>query len=192
MNVSDDAVTFDIDSIEAGEIAGQDEYSGIRLFINAFLDTINQRLQIDVGFGDIVTPAPVELSYPTLLPDSEAPVIKAYSLETVVAEKFEAMIDLSTANSRMKDFYDVYQILITRKLNGEILDAAIRETFRNRNTHYSSDHALFSASFTDNAARIRQWKAFLSKNHLDTNLEFSSVVDEILHSLSGIISHYLQ
>ena len=180
-----DAVEFDIDSVEAVEIAGQDEYPGIRLFVTASLDTIIQRIQVDVGFGDIIIPASVQLSYPTLLPGSKVPVIMAYSLETVVAEKFEAMIDLSSVNSRMKDLYDVYQILTTQQLDQQYLAEAIRETFRNRNTQYSTDHALFSPSFFTDPNRLRQWKVFLVKNRLDEKLDFKTVVNLILKQLSS-------
>ena len=181
-----DAVIFDTSSIVAEEIASQDEYPGIRLFVIAGLDTIRQRIQVNIGFGDIVIPSAVLLNYPTLLPESGIPVVRAYSLETVVAEKFEAMIDLSAANSRMKDFYDVYQILAKQQLNPEHLAEAIRETFRNRNTHYTPDHALFSPTFPTDPNRLRQWKAFLVKNHLDPALEFPAVMNKILSSLSGI------
>jgi hypothetical protein len=91
INYPPDAVIFDTNSIIAEEIAGQDKYPGIRLFVNANLDTIRQRIQIDVGFGDIVVPAPVQLNYPTLLEESGIPIVQAYSLETVVAEKFEGL-----------------------------------------------------------------------------------------------------
>ena len=174
-----DAVIFDTGSIIAEEIAGQDEYPGIRLFVNANLDTIRQRIQIDIGFGDIVIPAPVQLNYPTLLPESGVPVVQAYSLETVVAEKFEAMIDLSVVNSRMKDFYDVYQILTIQQINLKNLEQAIRETFRNRNTMYTPNHALFSDNFPTDVNRLRQWKVFLDKNHLDQAIDFNDVIDNI-------------
>lgn len=174
-----DAVIFDTGSIIAEEIAGQDEYPGIRLFVTANLDTIRQRIQVDIGFGDIVIPAPVQLNYPTLLPESGIPVVQAYSLETVVAEKFEAMIDLSIVNSRMKDFYDVYQILATQEVNLKNLEEAIRETFRNRNTIYTPDHALFSDNFPTDINRLRQWKVFLGKNHLDQAIDFNDVISKI-------------
>lgn len=178
-----DAVEFNPSSIAAEEIAGKDEYHGIRLFIEAKLDTIRQRIQIDVGFGDIVTPAPILLNYPTFLPESETPIVQTYTLETVVAEKFEAMIDLSVVNSRMKDFYDIYQILTTQKINPEHLTQAIRETFRNRSTKYTQHHSLFSDEFASDPKRIIQWKAFLKKSHLDQNLDFRVVVEVILNSL---------
>jgi predicted nucleotidyltransferase component of viral defense system len=188
-----DAVTFDTGSISAEEIAGQDEYPGIRLFVTAILDTIRQRIQVDIGFGDIVLPAgdivlpaPVKLSYPTLLPDSGIPVIQAYSLETVIAEKFEAMIDLSVVNSRMKDFYDVYQILTTQTLDGHLLEESIRATFENRNTVYSPSHSLFNPDFAVDEGRQRLWKAFLTRNHLDTSLDFPKVIGRISNVLFPI------
>jgi predicted nucleotidyltransferase component of viral defense system len=122
----------------------------------------------------------VELVYPTFLPDAESPVVQAYSLETVIAEKFEAMIDLSVANSRMKDFYDVYQILTTQRVDRDILLQAIQGTFRNRETTYKEDHSLFTPEFATDANRITQWKAFLRKNKLDESLEFNAVVKTIL------------
>lgn len=174
-----DAVTFDTGSISAEEIAAQDEYPGIRLFVTASLDSIRQRIQMDVSFGDVILPVPVKLSYPTLLPDSEIPIVQAYSLETVVAEKFEAMIDLSVVNSRMKNFYDVYQILTTQQLNDHFLEESIRSTFRNRNTVYSPGHSLFAPDFAFDEARQRQWKAFLTRNHLKTSLDFPIVIGKI-------------
>ena len=184
-----DAVTFDTGSILAEEIAGQDEYPGIRLFVTAGLDTIRQRIQVDVGFGDVVLPSPVALSYPTLLPDSGIPLVQAYSLETVVAEKFEAMIDLSVLNSRMKDFYDVYQIFTTQQLDSNILEESIRETFRNRNTVYSPGHSLFVRDFVVDEARQRQWRVFLTRNRLDSNLSFPTVISKISSILFPIWQH---
>ncbi len=174
-----DAVIFDGNAISAEGITGQDEYSGVRLFVTAKLDTIQQRIQIDIGFGDLVIPSPVRLNYPVLLPGSEMPIIQAYSLETVIAEKFEAMIDLSTLNSRMKDFYDVYIILTTQHIDHELLEKAIHVTFRNRSTFFIPDHALFSSSFATDPGRMRQWKAFLTKSHLDVTLDFVDVLDVI-------------
>ncbi|MDR1161997.1 MAG: nucleotidyl transferase AbiEii/AbiGii toxin family protein, partial [Tannerellaceae bacterium] len=105
----DDCVIFNIDSIKTEDIAADAKYSGVRILIDAGLDTIRQQLQIDIGFSDVITPAPVNLVYPTLLSELAQPFqIGAYSIETVVAEKFHAMIALGVFNSRMKDFYDVY------------------------------------------------------------------------------------
>ena len=186
LEYSNDAVTFDGNAVSAEEITGQDEYSGVRLFVTAKLDTIQQRIQIDIGFGDLVIPSPVRLNYPVLLPGSEMPVIQAYSLETVIAEKFEAMIDLSTLNSRMKDFYDVYIILTTQHIDLKLLEKAIHVTFHNRSTSFTPDHALFSPSFATDPGRVRQWKAFLIKSHLDLTLDFIDVLGVICDRLLPI------
>ena len=130
-------------------------------------------------FAQSITPESVQLSYPTILPGSKIPVIQAYSLETVVAEKFEAMIDLSIVNSRMKDFYDIYHILNTQHLDLTHLEEAVFETFRNRETMYTPDHALFSTSFPIDPNRVRQWKIFLTKNHLDQSIDLAEVTGKI-------------
>jgi len=96
------------------------------------------------------------------------------------------MVDLSVVNSRMKDFYDVYQILTMQQLNPENLEEAIRETFRNRNTIFTPDHALFSDTFPTDVNRQRQWKVFLVKNHLDQTIEFTEVIGKISTSLFPI------
>jgi predicted nucleotidyltransferase component of viral defense system len=186
MHYQNDAVNFISDTIVAEEIADRDQYPGVRLFVIAELNTIKQRLQIDVGFGDVVVPKPVLLSYPTLLSESEIPLVQAYSLETFIAEKFEAMIDLSTINSRMKDFYDVYCILSTQQLDKKNLKQAILETFRNRNTSYTMDHAIFSPEFAKDRNRLQLWNSFLRKNHIDQNLEFGEVLNLIIKTLAEV------
>ena len=108
VSYNNDCVRFNTDSIAVFDIAEEKKYSGIRLLIDTQFDTIRQNIQIDIGFGDVITPAATKLSYPVLLNELETPEILAYSIETVIAEKFEAMIQLGELNSRMKDFYDVY------------------------------------------------------------------------------------
>jgi len=99
---SDDAVWFDASSIKAEQITEQDKYSGVRLLIDAGFDTIRQRIQIDIGFGDVIIPKAQKINYPVLLSEMQTPVLSVYSTETLIAEKFNAMIELSTLNSRMK------------------------------------------------------------------------------------------
>ncbi|MDE6794528.1 MAG: nucleotidyl transferase AbiEii/AbiGii toxin family protein, partial [Muribaculaceae bacterium] len=132
INCPEDGVTFDINTIQANEITLDKEYRGVRLGFIARLDTIVLPMSIDIGFGDIVTPFPQKLEYPKLLSLLPTVEVLAYSLETVVAEKFEAMISLGEQNSRMKDFFDVYRILVDSKLNEEDLVLAIKNTFNNR------------------------------------------------------------
>jgi hypothetical protein len=105
--VEDDGVSFFADTVTAERIRDDEDYEGVRLVLQARLGAARISLQIDIGFGDVITPSPVEVEYPTLL-DFPAPKLRAYPKETVVAEKFEAMVKLGIANSRMKDFYDLF------------------------------------------------------------------------------------
>jgi predicted nucleotidyltransferase component of viral defense system len=123
-----------------------------------------------------VIPVVQELEYPILLEEMQVPIIQAYSKETVIAEKFQAMIELSVANSRMKDFYDVYMLLADNEFDNDILEEAIKATFANRETSYAENHALFSADFATNPQRKRSWTTFLNKIDRDKELEFEEVI----------------
>lgn len=170
-----DAVSYDADTVEAEDITVNKEYHGIRVSVVAHLDTARQRISMDIGFGDVVIPAPQELAFPTLIDTVPQAKIMAYSLETVVAEKFHAMIVLSLANSRMKDFFDVYRILVTDKVNGEVLQDAIKSTFVNRETSYRENHPLFAEEFFASKDRQSFWNAFLRKIKYPEFIDFQTV-----------------
>ena len=180
---SEDEVAFNPKSVVGELITQQDKYNGVRLYIDATFHTVKQRIQIDVGFGDIVIPVAQELEYPILLDEMQIPVIQAYSTETVIAEKFQAMIELSVANSRMKDFYDVYNLLTDNKFDNETLEEAIKITFVNRGTSYTENHALFTAEFGTNPQRKKSWTVFLNKINRDKELEFEDVMRLISEKL---------
>jgi hypothetical protein len=133
LTVQDDGLTFLCDAIQAEPIKEDDEYQGIRLRIDARLGNARIPLQIDIGFGDAITPGPLPVTYPTIL-DFPAPQMQGYPRETVVAEKFQAMVALGIANSRMKDFYDVWTLAREFEFKGPSLCAAIRATFERRQT----------------------------------------------------------
>jgi len=177
-----DSVWFDPYSIEAEKISEQDKYEGVRIYLEGGFDSIRQKLQIDIGFGDVMVPSPVEISYPVLLPELEAPLIMAYSIETVVAEKFQAMIELSSANSRMKDFYDVYQILTKRNYNSEALSVATIATFKNRQTGYQLNHALFSGAIGESAVFQKAWENFIKKTKVVAPTDFNVVSSTITNA----------
>ena len=183
---NEDCVIFDVGNIETTDIQENVKYSGVRVFVNAMLDTIRQRLQIDIGFNDIITPAPINLSYPVLLNELAAPQLNAYSIETVIAEKFHTMISLGTLNSRMKDFYDVYILLKNNEINNVNLHDSILQTFKNRNTFFVENHELFSPTFYENPNFQTMWKAFLRKMKILDDLEFPFVVKEILQHLQPV------
>jgi Nucleotidyl transferase AbiEii toxin, Type IV TA system len=130
---ADDGIVFDLAGIQGERIQEDAEYEGVRVRVPASLDGARVSMQIDVGFGDLVDPPPAELTFPVLLP-LDAPVLRAYPPEAVIAEKFQAMVVLGIANSRMKDFFDVWTLAQTRRFDFELLAGSIRGTFERRRT----------------------------------------------------------
>ena len=174
-----DGVNFLSDTLKAETITVEKEYPGIRISLVATLDSIRQTISMDIGFGDIVIPEPEELDYPILLADFPSTNIMAYSLETVVAEKFQTMIERTTFNSRMKDFFDVYRICTTQTLDATLLQEAIHATFENRGTTYSEDHILFSDKFATDSDLNLRWNALLKKIKYEPGIPFADVMEQI-------------
>lgn len=133
-------------------------------------------MQVDIGFGDAITPAPETVTYPTLLDDLAAPSLRAYPVYTVIAEKLHAMVVLGMNNSRMKDFFDLVVIARSSELDGHTLVDAIRATFARRNTSLpKSTPAALSTEFSSNAIKAQQWQAFVTKS----GLQWSSLEDVV-------------
>lgn len=155
-----DGIIFATDSIEAERIREDAVYEGVRVWVPASLDGAKVKIQIDVGFGDDVEPAPVERPFPTLLP-LDPPVVLAYPLETVIAEKLQAMFVLGIANSRMKDFYDLWTFATTEQFDIRQLARSIQATFERRQTPLpeTAPTALTDEFLLDPAKRA-QWEAF--------------------------------
>ena len=170
-----DGASYDADTIEAEDITVNKKYHGVRVSVVAHLDTALQRISMDIGFGDVVTPAPQGLAFPALIDTVPQAEIKAYSLETVVAEKFHAMIVLSLANSRMKDFFDIYRILVTDRVDNKVLAEAIKSTFVNRETSYHENHPLFTEDFYKAKDRQVFWNGFLRKIKYQELLDFPTI-----------------
>jgi predicted nucleotidyltransferase component of viral defense system len=165
--VEDDGLTFDSAAVTAERIKEDQEYEGVRVHCEARLGQARIDLQIDVGFGDAVTPRAVEVRYPTILA-FPAPVLPAYPRETVVAEKFQATVALGIANSRMKDFFDLWLLSRMFAFDGPSLCRAIQATFRRRKTQLPAEPPLaLTAEFGTDAAKVKQWAAFLKKGKLD-------------------------
>ena len=162
--VPDDGVVFDVEHIEAAAIRDEAEYAGVRVRTSATIAGARLPIQVDVGFGDAITPDPVEIEYPALL-DAPAPVLRAYPPETVVAEKLEAIVSLGVANSRMKDFYDLWMIAQTFPFEGLVLANAIQQTFDRRRTSWpeQTPSGLGEAFASE---RDAQWRAFLARDRL--------------------------
>lgn len=180
---AEDGVIFDIETLDIEPIAVDKKYPGTRLLFTAHMDSIVHPMSIDIGFGDVVTPYPLPLDYPILLPELPQINLYAYSLETVIAEKFHTMVDRDESNSRMKDFFDVYQLLQNHEIDQELLQEAIKSTFENRGTHYRQDLKLFSLEFATDRLRNQMWQNFLKKIHRKRTIDFSDVMNIIRLSL---------
>lgn len=174
----DDYVRFDVDSLTSEDIKEADEYSGIRLKLKVYLGKSTSNLQFDIGFGDVVTPAPQKLNYPTLLTE-EGFSLYAYSTETVIAEKLQAMTSLYIFNSRTKDFYDLYQFTQEATIDQEVLKKAIEETFKHRQTPLDDISKLFEPQFLENKDKIQQWQTYWQKQQKSPAPSFFDAMKEI-------------
>lgn len=179
----EDGVAFDKENITAKNITEFKDYHGIRLSIPVTMDTIAQVMTMDIGFGDVVTPKPVMLDYPLLLENLPEPSILAYSIETVIAEKMHAVIDLADQSSRMKDYYDLYHLLNSFSFDADILQEAIEQTFENRHTPYTSDTMFFREDFSSNAQMRTRWKAFIKKIGGNNDIEYADIVKNLQSAL---------
>lgn len=183
MDVEDDGISFDPASISVEEIREDNAYDGMRVRLKGSLDNANISLQIDIGFGDVVTPAPEEIEIPTLL-DQAIPRLKAYPVYTVIAEKFEAMVKLGMVNTRMKDFYDIWILSKKFELDSQVLMEAIEATFKRRKTAIpAGTPAALTSEFYEDGTKKKQWAAFLAKNRLNNNPD----LDEVAHSLDAFL-----
>jgi len=159
-DVHPDGVSFLSDSIVCESITEDADYKGVRVRFQGVLDSARIAMQIDIGFGDSVYPAPERHTLPTFL-DQPAPKLLCYSRESAIAEKFEAMLNLRELNSRMKDFYDIWQLSRQADFDGVRLAQAIHETLTRRNTRIDLNFMAFSETFIK--SRQPQWKAFASR-----------------------------
>jgi predicted nucleotidyltransferase component of viral defense system len=180
VEVERDGLAFDPSSIAIEEIRGDQEYSGRRVKLIAKLGSARIRIQVDVGFGDVVTPKAKPVEYPVLL-DFPAPRIQAYPKETLIAEKLQAMVALGMANSRMKDYYDIYVLSQTFSFDGHDLVNAITATFERRDTPIPGDIPLaLSGEFAMSKDKVSQWKGFMNRSGLaDLDVDLARVISEL-------------
>jgi predicted nucleotidyltransferase component of viral defense system len=156
-----DGLVFKPDSVK-GRITKEDaEYEGVRIKLMGYLERSRIPMQIDFGFGDIIYPSAQKIKYPALL-DFPAPKLKGYTPESVVSEKFEAMVKLGDLNSRMKDFYDIWNMMRQFDFEGGALVKAIEKTFGHRKTTLPASAPFFSSDiYAKNSMNNTRWKAFL-------------------------------
>lgn len=186
IQVEPDATTFDADSIAIDSIREANDYGGKRVNLRGQIGTARISIQVDIGIGDAITPASVWLDYPSLL-DFPSPHIRAYTRETVLAEKLHAMVLLGVRNSRMKDYFDVRALLREGNMDETTMAQAISATFERRNTPLPEQVPIgLGSAFSEDDARRSQWRAFLTRNRLQAPA-LSVVVDELREHLIPVI-----
>jgi hypothetical protein len=163
----DDGMVFDQASVKASQIRKEANYEGVRITLTGALDGARCSVQIDVGYGDAVTPAPEVVRFPPLLDDVAAPSLRAYPVYTVIAEKYEAIVSLGMANTRMKDYFDLWFLATYAEIEMTMLEQAVRATFARRGTDLplTTPSGLTDTFATDSVKR-QQWRAFLAKSKL--------------------------
>ena len=163
---TDDGLLFDTNHLTAGAIREEIEYGGTRLRTTAVLAGAKIPITVDIAFGDVVTPAADDVDFTSLL-DHDRPNVRAYPPETVIAEKFQAMIALGMINGRMKDYYDLWAIPRSRPISQEALANAIRSTLARRNTAIPQEVPPgLSPAFYTSSEKLRQWKAYAASINL--------------------------
>ena len=176
----EDGLRFSTESIQTAEIREDKAYGGVRVTLLAYLEQARISIQVDVGFGDAITPDAKMASYPTML-DLPAPELPIYPKETVVAEKCESMVALGMTNSRMRDFYDLRVMMSWFEFSGSLVKEAIRRTFERRRTELpKSVPVALTPTFFEDPLKQTQWKSFLAKGVLtDAKPELQEVIREI-------------
>ena len=193
-SVDTDGVDFLASSVKAQKIKGDQEYEGIRITLVAKLSEAKIPLQIDIGFGDVVSPPPQLITFPTLL-KFDPPKIKIYPKETVIAEKLHAIVNLGITNSRMKDFYDIWMLSKHFQFSGKELSNAIKQTFTRRKTPIPINPPLaFTAEFYNDKTKQTQWNAFVKKNQLieGEGITLHETITQIINFLMPLIESIIQ
>ena len=184
----DDGIAFDPASVTVEEIRKEAGYGGVRVIIAGELVKARCKTQIDVGFGDAVTPAPVDSVYPVLLDDLPAPKLRAYPTYTVIAEKLHAIRLLGMTNSRLKDYFDLSVLLERETLDTDLLAQAIKATFERRGMSVPDAVPIgLTDEFAHDSSRQSLWLAFLKKNELHSE-PLPAIVDRLRSALAPALN----
>lgn len=185
-DVEYDALVFDPESVETARIAEDADYEGVRATFKGQFGKMPLAMQIDFGFSDVITPGPTEITYPTVL-DHPPAKLRAYNRETVVAEKFEAMVKLGELNSRMKDFFDVWILAQTFEFDEQTLADAIVATFARRKTDPQVEPVCFTKAFCDLPSKAAQWKGFIKTARVENApASFADVISHVRNFLQPV------
>ncbi len=181
-----DGVQFETDNISVQTIKEDANYAGLRFIFRARLDTINNKMQMDIGFGDSVPDGFINAHLPTMLDDLSAPAILHYPFESIIAEKFQALVYLGYAGSRMKDIYDILFLVINNPFDMQKLQAAITATFAQRQTDINKRVFIYSQEYI--AAKQPMWNGFLRKINQAGSKKFTTAINELKTFMEPIFS----
>lgn len=182
----DDGLVFS-ETVTAAEIRKEANYAGARVTLLATLEQARIPLQVDIGFGDPVTPDAEQIDYPVLLDDLNPPRLGAYPVYTVIAEKLQAIVSLGMVNSRLKDYFDLQVLLMREELDEQVLAEAVRRTFAVRSTPMPQQVPLgLSNEFGEDPDKQAQWRAFLQRNEL-AEVPLPAVVSQIREGLVPVL-----
>ena len=188
----DDGLLFLSEGVKAVDIHETAEYNGLRVTLTAILGKARVPFQIDIGFGDPITPEPVPVQLPTLL-NFPPPELRGYNRETLIAEKYQAMVYLGQINSRLKDFYDIWALAVHFTFEGPALAQAILETFRWRKTNLSLAPTALSSNFAHDVDKQKQWAAFLRQRKIeDAPVALDTVIEILNRFLQPIAQSLLE
>jgi len=187
IKVENDGIVFHKDTVSAARITEDADYKGIRVLVRGNLGSTRLFLQVDIGFGDVIIPGPSKVKYPVLL-DFPPPELDGYTMESTVAEKFQAMMKLGLLNSRMKDFYDIWFLSRNFDFKWETLIEAIEKTFEKRKTPVISEPTIFNPSFMKDENKQAQWQGFINKAKLgDAPASFENLAARIKFFLQPVV-----
>ena len=179
VKVENDGIRFDDSSVTAEQITVDADYQGVRVQLYGYLGTARIRVQVDIGFSDVITPGPERYDYPSILDLSE-PNLNCYNKETMIAEKLQAMVKLDILNSRMKDIYDIWILSRRFEFDGAYLQKSIINTFKQRETEVTENVAIFTERYFQDEEKLQQWRGFVRKSKVsDVPKDLSHIAGEI-------------
>ena len=183
---ADDALVFDTDAITVEDITEFKVYHGLHISAVGYLDRTRIPIGIDIGFGDVIYPDAVKMDFPVIL-DMEPPRVNAYSMESSIAEKLEAIVHTGYLNSRYKDFYDIYVLSCKYSFSYGDLRSAVIETFENRKTAMTMESAAFKDDFLNDPMHQTRWKSFLRKKKALIPVSMNDAMDRIKHFVTPLL-----
>ena len=187
LRFDDDGIEFDGDHIEIVRIREGADYEGVRVRFEATLARAKVPMQVDLGFGDVITPPASRTSYPVIL-ELPRPLLLAYPKETVIAEKLEAMTELGLLNSRLKDYFDIWLLASLYEFDSAILEDAIHATFTNRRTNIEKYPVGLTAEFSESPVRQSQWLSFRKRGRFPHAPEdLPALVSAVAHFATPIL-----